>query len=143
MKTKQEFLEKELRLRDEKIRELEELIKKQRSDVYKKLKKDKTMQIRNMDIQRLQNKISEKNRKISELNERIHKLKKVRRLEISGRVLPVKIIFSFTKDSILKTRETVGIKKDDIILLKDSSGGGTITAKMLARPWCPCYHYLQ
>ncbi|MFZ3382881.1 MAG: DUF460 domain-containing protein [Candidatus Methanoperedens sp.] len=132
MKTKQEILEKELRLGDEKIRELEGLIKKQRSDVYKKLKKDKTMQIRNMDIQRLQDKISEKNRKISELNERIHKLKKVRRLEISGRVLPVKIIFSFTKDSILKTRETVGIKKDDIILLKDSSGGGTITAKMLA-----------
>jgi predicted RNase H-like nuclease (RuvC/YqgF family) len=56
----------------------------------------------------------------------------VRRLEISGSVLPVKIIFSFTKDSILKTQETVGIKKDDIILLKDASGGGTITAKMLA-----------
>jgi predicted RNase H-like nuclease (RuvC/YqgF family) len=56
----------------------------------------------------------------------------VRRLEISGRVLPVKIIFSFTKDSILKTQETVGIKKDDIILLKDASGGGTITAKMVA-----------
>ena len=64
-----------------------------------------------MDIQRFQNKISEKNRKISDLNERIHKLKRVRRLEISGRVLPVKIIFSFTKDSILKTRETVGIEK--------------------------------
>jgi predicted RNase H-like nuclease (RuvC/YqgF family) len=132
MKTKQEFFEKEIILRDEKIRELEELIKKQRSDVYKRLKKDKTMQIRDMDIHRLQDKISEKNRTISELNERIHKLKRVRRLEISGRVLPVKIIFSFTKDSILKTQETVGIKKDDIILLKDASGGGTITAKMLA-----------
>jgi uncharacterized protein len=132
MRTRQEFLEKELFIRNEKIREFEELIRKQRSDVYKKLKKDKTIQIRDMDIQRLQNKISEKNRKISELNERIHKLKKVRRLEISGRVLPVKIIFSFTKDSILKTQETVGIKTDDIILLKDSSGGGTITAKMLA-----------
>ncbi|NJD53426.1 MAG: DUF460 domain-containing protein [Candidatus Methanoperedens sp.] len=132
MRTRQESLEKELLIRNEKIREFEELIRKQRSDVYKKIKKDKTIQIRDMDIQRLQNKISEKNRKISELNERIHKLKKVRRLEISGRVLPVKIIFSFTKDSILKTRETVGIKTDDIILLKDSSGGGTITAKMLA-----------
>jgi predicted RNase H-like nuclease (RuvC/YqgF family) len=85
-----------------------------------------------MDIQRLQDKISEKNKRISDLNERIHKLKRVRRLEISGRVLPVKIIFSFTKDSILKTQETVGIKKDDIILLKDASGGGTITAKMVA-----------
>jgi len=132
MKIQQDFLKNELALRDNKIQELEEQINRQRSEVYKKLKKEKIMQIRDMDIQRLQNKISEKNRKISELNERIHKLKKVRRLEISGRVIPVKIIFSFTKDSILKTKETVGIKKDDLILLKDSSGGGTITARMLA-----------
>ncbi|MCX9082183.1 MAG: DUF460 domain-containing protein [Candidatus Methanoperedens sp.] len=132
MKIHQDFLRNELALRDKKIQELDEQIKRQRSEVYKKLKKEKIMQIRDMDIQRLQNKISEKNRNISELNERIHKLKKVRRLEISGRVIPVKILFSFTKDSILKTKETVGIKKDDLILLKDSSGGGTITAKMLA-----------
>jgi len=132
MKDQQEFFKNELALKDKKIRELEELIKKQRSEVYKKLKKDKTIQIKDMDIQRLQDKISEKNKRISDLNERIHKLKRVRRLEISGRVLPVKIIFSFTKDSILKTQETVGIKKEDIILLKDASGGGTITAKMIA-----------
>ncbi|HWQ96094.1 MAG TPA: DUF460 domain-containing protein [Candidatus Methylomirabilis sp.] len=132
MRTYQEFLKNELISRDNKIRELEDQIKRQRSCVYKELKKDRTMQIRDMDIQRLHNKISEKNKIISGLNERIHKLKKVRRLEMSGRVLPVKIIFSFTKDSILKTQETVGIKKDDIILLKDASGGGTITAKMLA-----------
>jgi len=132
MKNQQEFFKNELSLKNEKIRELEELIKKQRSEVYKKLKKDKTIQIKDLDIQRLQDKISEKNKRISDLNERIHKLKRVRRLEISGRVMPVKIIFSFTKDSILKTQETVGIKKDDIILLKDASGGGTFTAKMIA-----------
>ncbi|MCZ7402466.1 MAG: DUF460 domain-containing protein [Candidatus Methanoperedens sp.] len=132
MKDHQDFFKTELAFKDDKIRELEELIKKQRSEVYKKLKKDKTIQIKDMDIQRLQNKISEKNKKISELNDRVHKLKRVRRLEISGRVLPVKIIFSFTKDSILKTQEAVGIKKDDIILLKDASGGGVITAKMVA-----------
>ena len=132
MKGQQELFKNELALRDEKIRELEELINKQRSEVYKKLKKDKTIQIKDMDIQRFQDKISEKNKRISDLNDRIHKLKRVRRLEMSGRVLPVKIIFSFTKDSILKTQETVGIKKDDIILLKDASGGGTITAKMVA-----------
>jgi predicted RNase H-like nuclease (RuvC/YqgF family) len=132
MKDQQEFFKNELSIKNEKIRELEEIIKKQRSEVYKKFKKDKAIQIKDMDIQRLQDKISEKNKRITELNERIHKLKRVRRLEISGRVLPVKIIFSFTRDSILKTQETVGIKKDDIILLKDASGGGTITAKMVA-----------
>jgi predicted RNase H-like nuclease (RuvC/YqgF family) len=59
-------------------------------------------------------------------------LKTVRRLEISGKVLPVKIIHAFTKDSILKTQELFGIKKDDVILLKDASGGGTMTARMLS-----------
>src|SRR5659263_678832 len=132
MKDQQEFFKNELTLKDKNIRELEELIKKQRLEVYKKLKKEKTIQLKDMDIQRLHDKISEKNKRISDLNDRIHKLKRVRRLEISGRVLPVKIIFSFTKDSILKTQETVGIKKEDIILLKDASGGGTITAKMIA-----------
>ena len=44
----------------------------------------------------------------------------------------MKIISTFTKDSILRTCEQFGIKKNDIILLKDASGGGTMTAKMLS-----------
>jgi len=36
--------------------------------------------------------------------------------------LPVKIIQAFTKDSIQKTREQFGIKKDDILLLKMQAG---------------------
>ncbi len=132
MKKYQDELRNELALKDTKLGKLEEFIKKQRTDVYKQLKKEQTIKIRDKEIVRLQSHLSESNKRISELNERIHKLKRVRRLELSGRVLPVKIISSFTKDSILRTKELVGIKKDDIILLKDASGGGSITAKMLA-----------
>jgi predicted RNase H-like nuclease (RuvC/YqgF family) len=132
MRMYQDELKKELGLKDTKIMKLEELVKRQRTDAYKQLKKDKILQIRDNEIVRLQGRISENNKRIAELNDRIQKLKRIRRLEISGRVLPVKIISAFTKDSILFTREQVGIKKDDIILLKDASGGGSITAKMLA-----------
>lgn len=132
MKEYQDELRHELDSKDTEIRKLEELIKRQRTEVYKQLKKEKITTIHNKDISRLKNRISEDNRIISELNERINKLKHVRRLEISGKVLPIKIISAFTKDSILMTQEQVGIKKDDIILLKDASGGGGITAKMLA-----------
>jgi len=59
LNTHQEFLKKELVLRDNKIRELEELIKRQRSEVYKQLKKDKIMKIRDTDIQSLQNRYRE------------------------------------------------------------------------------------
>ncbi|MCZ7393285.1 MAG: DUF460 domain-containing protein [Candidatus Methanoperedens sp.] len=132
MKEYQDELKNELALKDNKIRKLEELVEKQRTEVYKQLKKEKIIKIRNKEIMGLQGRIRESKKIISELSERIHRLKHIRRLEISGRVLPVKIISSFTKDSILKTEEQVGIKKDDIILLRDASGGGGITAKMLA-----------
>ena len=132
MKRYQGELKRELDLKESKIRELEGLISRQRTEVYKQLKKDKGMMIRDKEIARLNSKISENNKRISFLNERINKLKTVRRLEISGKVLPVKIIHAFTKDSILKTQELFGIKKDDVILLKDASGGGTMTARMLA-----------
>lgn len=132
MRKYQDELRNELVLKDNKLGKLEEFIKKQRTDAYKQIKKEQTIKIRDKEIIRLQSRLSENNKRISELNERIHKLKRVRRLEISGRVLPVKIISAFTKDSILRTKEQVGIKKDDIILLKDASGGGSITAGMLA-----------
>ncbi len=132
MKSYQDELKNELALKDNKIRKLEELVEKQRTKVYQELKKEKIIKLRNKEIVGLQGRIREGKKTISGLSERIHGLKHVRRLEISGRVLPVKIISSFTKDSIIKTKEQVGIKKDDIILLRDASGGGSITAKMLA-----------
>ncbi len=132
IKKYQDELKNQLVLKDVKIRELEGIIERQRTRAYDQLKKEKEIRIRNKEIARLQRLVSENNKRISLLNERIHKLKNIRRLEISGRVLPVKIISAFTKDSIIKTREQFGIKKGDIILLKEASGGGSITSKMLA-----------
>jgi predicted RNase H-like nuclease (RuvC/YqgF family) len=132
LKNYQEELKNELDIKKEKIRELEALLNRQREIIYKELKKEREIKIRDKEITFLRSRISENNKLISFLNKRIHKLKQVRRLEISGMALPVKIISAFTKESILKTREQFGIKKDDIILLKDASGGGTMTSRMLA-----------
>jgi predicted RNase H-like nuclease (RuvC/YqgF family) len=132
MKKYQDELKSELDLKDEELGKLMGFIEKQRSEAYKQFKKEKIIRVRDKEIAHLRKRLSENNKKISYLNERIHKLKHIRRLEISGRALPVKIISAFTKDSILNTQEEVGIKKDDIILLKDASGGGSITAKMFS-----------
>jgi predicted RNase H-like nuclease (RuvC/YqgF family) len=131
MKKYQDELKIELDTKDEELRKLGEFIEKQKSEAYKQFKKEKIIRVRDKEIAHLRKRLSENNKKISYLNERIHRLKHIRRLEISGRALPVKIISAFTKDSILKTQEEVGIKKDDILLLKDASGGGSVTAKML------------
>jgi len=132
MKKYQEELKNSILEKDIKIRKLENLVKYQRKDVYKKLKKEKVIKIKNEEINRLRHKISENKKEISKLSKTIDKLKNVKRLEISGRMLPVKIISTFTKDSILKTKELFGIKKDDVVLIKDASGGGAITARILS-----------
>lgn len=132
MKEYLEELKRELIKKDERIKELERRIERMRSEEYKQLKKEKGIRIRDKEIARLQRQLSEKDKHLHYLTKRIEKLKQVRRLEISGKVLPVKIIPAFTKDCILKTKEEAGIKKDDIILLKDASGGGAMTSRMLA-----------
>lgn len=138
MKKYNEELKNSLTDKERKIMELEELIKRQRTEVYKKLKKEKEMTIRDKEIKRLKHKISDNKKRISHLSSRINKLKQVRRLEISGRVLPVKIISAFTKDSIQRTQEQFGIKRDDIILIKDASGGGAVTARILSELGIRC-----
>ncbi len=132
MKRYQEELKTELSSSKNRLRNLEEIIDKQRTRTYKELRKEKELRIRDKEIARLHSIISDDNKKLSHLSGRIQKLKTVRKLEMSGIVLPIKTIPAFTKESILHTREQSGIKKGDIILLKDASGGGSTTAKMLA-----------
>ncbi|CAD7767054.1 MAG: hypothetical protein DNFNHJIP_00460 [Candidatus Argoarchaeum ethanivorans] len=57
----------------------------------------------------------------------------MRKLEMTGYATPVKILRSFTKDSIQQTKDANGIKKGDVILIMDASGGGTATADILAQ----------
>lgn len=52
-------------------------------------------------------------------------------MEIKGEGIPVKIISSFTKESIEITAERYGIKNGDVVYLEDPSGGGTVTASIL------------
>jgi len=45
--------------------------------------------------------------------------------------LPVKVVYAFTKEAIQQTMDTYGIKKGDVVLLEDSSGGAAGTAAIL------------
>jgi predicted RNase H-like nuclease (RuvC/YqgF family) len=52
-------------------------------------------------------------------------------LELSENAVPVKIIESFTKEGIKEACERWKIKRDDVVLLKNSEGGGSQTALMI------------
>jgi predicted RNase H-like nuclease (RuvC/YqgF family) len=66
-----------------------------------------------------------------DLTKRLELLRGVRRLELRGDMLAVKIIPHFTRESIVECFQRVSIKPGDIVLFEDASGGGPQTARML------------
>ncbi len=88
---------------------------KSRESIIKKLRKE-------LQIERERNKI------LSQENEI---LKEMRTLEYSQRALPVKVLPHFSREEIKALDDRLTITADDIIYLKDPSGGGTSTAREL------------
>jgi predicted RNase H-like nuclease (RuvC/YqgF family) len=82
-------------------------------------------------IKRLQEKFSSEGAKRCELEQKIRSKKDIKALEISENVVPVKIIESFTKEGIREACNRWKIKGDDVVLLKNSEGGGSQTALMI------------
>ncbi|MBN1134484.1 MAG: DUF460 domain-containing protein, partial [Methanosarcinaceae archaeon] len=118
-------------LKDKKIEKLESKIKKMRKDTYRVIRKDKEVQIRDRNISRLETELKKKSKSLKDARNQIKKLKRIRKLEIRGEGIPVKIVSSFTKEAIEQTNKLYGIKHDDIVYLEDASGGGTGTASLL------------
>ncbi|MDO5852090.1 MAG: DUF460 domain-containing protein [Methanobacteriaceae archaeon] len=93
--------------------------------------KDKKIQSKINLIKILNEKLKEANLNNDKLKEQISKNKKLIEFDKKNSV-PVKIINEFTKEGIKKSSEYWQIKKDDIIYLKDSKGGGSNTAQILS-----------
>ncbi len=117
LETQLEDTKRELRLYDHKTRKevIESKIVKSRESVIKKLREE-------VEIER------EKNRILSRENEI---LKEMQILEYSQKALPVKVLAHFSKEEIRSLDDRFGIRSDDIVYLKDASGGGTSTAREL------------
>ena len=59
------------------------------------------------------------------MEEQLRSLDDLTSYNLSENVMPVKIIEFFTKDGIREACDKWKIKKDDVILLKNSEGGGS------------------
>lgn len=95
------------------------------------LRKQKEILIRDKEISRLKLELKKSKQALQNSRHHIKKLKQIRKKEIKGEGLPVKVVTSFTKEAIQQTMEIYGIKKGDVVLLEDASGGGAGTATML------------
>jgi predicted RNase H-like nuclease (RuvC/YqgF family) len=94
------------------------------------LRKQKEIRIRDSEIQgSIQNLIGQS--RLSGYAPAYKNLKQIRKKEIKGEGLPVKGVTAFTKEAIQQTMDMYGIKKGDVVLLEESSGGAAGTAAIL------------
>jgi predicted RNase H-like nuclease (RuvC/YqgF family) len=96
-----------------------------------KIKRDREVEKSKSALKKTQREVDDLKKQMKTLNSRLELLRGVKRLEMRGDMLAVKVIPHFTRESIDEYNKKVGLKQGDIVLFEDASGGGPQTAGML------------
>ena len=145
LKTKTEQLESENRLLGEKIEDLQrfvEYLKFRESELsdsleivtrenHWKIKRDREVEKTKSTLKKAQRETTSLRKQVDTLDKHLERLKGVKRLEMRGDMLAVKVIPQFTRESIEEFMRKVGLKSGDVVLFEDASGGGPQTAGIL------------
>ncbi|MFW9805544.1 MAG: DUF460 domain-containing protein [Candidatus Thorarchaeota archaeon] len=145
MKSKVEHLESENKLLCEKIDDLQrfvEYLKFRESELSEsldivtrenhwKIKRDREVEKTKSTLKKTQRETVSLRKQLETLSKRLERLKGVKRLEMRGDMLAVKVIPHFTRESIEEFNRKVGLKSGDVVLFEDASGGGPQTAGIL------------
>ena len=123
------ILKASLEEREDEIRSLKHKLDSMRTESMKELKKAEEIRKRDVEIERLAEELSAKEKENAELQEIIEGLKGRREVRGGKRI---KRIPSFSQDAIVLMDRKYGLEKGDIVLLEDGSGGGAGTAELLA-----------
>lgn len=83
-------------------------------------------------IKKLQAKYNQERELREKLEEKLKTANKIKTVEISHTMVPVKIIKSFTREGIQEAIQNWNLKKGDVVMLSSSRGGGSQTASLLA-----------
>lgn len=133
LKRKNIILEEDNRFYRTENSKLQSKVDKLHYNYTKKILQKKEVSSKIAIIKRLQEKYNgEKSRRI-ELEEELMSLKEIKPFQISKNNLPVKIIEFFTKEGIREACDKCKIRNGDIVLLKNSEGGGSQTASMIIK----------
>jgi len=124
-------LQSQINQKDDRINELVRLLKGIKFKDQRALRKAREIERRDKEISRLKKELLKKEREISLLSTQIDRLKYVQTLDFFGEKMPLKVISSFTRDSILETEAKYGLKKGDAVFLEDASGGSQTTADLI------------
>jgi len=127
------ILEDKLRQYQNEILNLEKKIEKLNYQFSKDILQKKEIATKNAIIKGLQEKYHAEKSLRKQLEENLHTIKGIRALELSKKALPVKIIDAFTKNGIREASNYWNIKQGDVVLLRNSEGGGSQTASLLVQ----------
>jgi predicted RNase H-like nuclease (RuvC/YqgF family) len=131
LKRKNILLEEDNRYYKAEISKLQSKADKLHNNYTKKILQEKEVSSKIAIIKRIQEKYNEEKSRRIQLEEELRSLTEIKPLKISGNNLPVKIIEFFTKEGIREACDKWEIRTDDIVLLKNSEGGGSQTASMI------------
>jgi len=82
-------------------------------------------------IKNLQSKYSQEKELREKLEEKLKTVDKIKTVEISHTLVPLKIIKSFTREGIQEAIQKWNLKKGDVVMFCSSRGGGSQTASLL------------
>ncbi len=131
LQNKNRILEDDLASFQDEISHLESKIEKLHYEYSQNILHQKEIATKQSIIRGLQEKYNIQKALSKNLSEQLESIKRIRALELSKETSPVKIIESFSKDSIREATGAWNIKKGDVVMLRSSEGGGSQTASLL------------
>jgi predicted RNase H-like nuclease (RuvC/YqgF family) len=99
---------------------------------YWKVKRDREVAKKKSEVTKAHRTIGNLRKQVQNLHEKLEILRGVKRREIRGDMIAIKVIPQFTRESIEEyIRKVSPLKSGDIVLFEDASGGGPQTAGLL------------
>ena len=131
LSTYKDELESTIQTLQKTLTEVELEIKHYDRETRKEVIQSHVIKTRDSIIKKLRIDLEIEREKVRTLFEENEILKEMKVLEYSRKAIPVKVLKQFSREEIKTLDDRYGIKSDDIIYLKDPSGGGTSTAQDL------------
>jgi len=133
LKLKNSLLKDEVQGHQRDISKLQSKVDKLHFEYTKKILQKRELASKIGIIKNLQEKYSDEKALRYELEQKLSSINGINTMEIPENAVPVKIVEFFTKEGIKDASDRWKIKKDDVVLLKTSEGGGSQTALMIVQ----------
>ncbi|NHJ49773.1 MAG: DUF460 domain-containing protein [Asgard group archaeon] len=126
----EELEDKNFEMRKE-IRDIKKRIEKITRKQTQDIRRDRAIQTRDDELKFLRGQVKSLESELTKVKGIITDLKRMIVMGSGQIVVPMKVVFDFSREGIEKTIERMNIEPFDVVLLVDPSGGGQRTAEML------------